>query len=62
MRIELMNELYSLNPEILEFAPNDLTALLLYGKNSFTNLMNSKILDLSMKYIKDTKRFDGPLF
>ena len=57
-----MNELSNLDPRILQLDSNSLTSLLLYGSKLFTDNMNSKIIALSIEFIKKTKRFEGPLF
>ena len=58
-RFNLMNDLSNLgiNTTPSMFMMN----FLLYGDKSFCNELNLKILQLSIQYIKDTKRFDGPL-
>ena len=61
-RNDLMNELSNLDPSFLQLDPNSLTNLLLYGNKTLNDELNSKILHLSMNYIKNTERFDGPLF
>ena len=57
-----MNELSNLDPSILQLNHNTLTTLLLFGNKSYTDEINSKIIELSIAFIKDSKRFDGPLF
>ena len=57
-----MNELSNLDPNFLQLDPNSLTNLLLYGNKTLNDELNYKILHLSMNYIKNTERFDGPLF
>ena len=57
-----MNELSNLDPSILQLNHNTLTTLLLFGNNSYTDEINSKIIASSITFIKDSKRFDGPLF
>ena len=61
-RLDLMNELSNLDPRILQLDSNSLTSLLLYGSKLFTDNMNSKIIALSIEFIKKTKRFEGSLF
>ena len=57
-----MNELTLVDPNILVLDSNSLTNLLLYGQKSFAHEINSRIIEISIKFIKDTKRFEGPLF
>ena len=61
-RLSLMNELFIINPNILQYDENSLTKLLLYGDNLFSYEMNSKIINASINYIKESKRFDDQLF
>ena len=56
-----MNELSALDASIIDLDPQSLTNLLLFGSKFFSKEVNAKIISLSIKYIKDTKRFDGPL-
>ena len=41
---------------------SDLLHLMLYGSKKFDNNMNISILTATIKFIKDTERFDQPLF
>ena len=41
---------------------SDLLPLMLYGSKNFDNKMNISILTATMIFIKDTERFDQPLF
>ena len=61
-RNDLMNELHNVNSSITDMDHSSLTDLLLFGNKSFTKEVNSKILEISIKFIKETERFDGPLF
>ena len=61
-RNDLMNELQNVNSSIIDMDHSSLTDLLLFGNKSFTKEVNSKILEISIKFIKETERFDGPLF
>ena len=60
-RLSLMNELFSINPSILQYDENSLSELLLYGNKSFSNEINSKIINASISFIKETSRFDEQL-
>ena len=57
-----MNELYNLSSSIIDKDQNSLTKLLLFGDKSINSEINLKILEISIKYIKETNRFHGPLF
>ena len=61
-RNDLMNELSILDPSFVQLDSISLTNLLLYGNKTLTIDINSNILNLSINFIKNTKRFDGPLF
>ena len=61
-RSDLMNELSLVDPDLLHLDQHSLINLLLYGKKSFSDIQNTRILEISIQYIKDTKRFDCPLF
>ena len=61
-RQNLMNELFSINHSILQYDENTLTELLLYGNKHFSNDINSKIINASINFIKETNRFNEQLF
>ena len=61
-RYDLMNELSNIDPRILQLDSNSLISLLLYGNKSYTDNLNSKIIKLSLIFIKSSKRFEGPFF
>ena len=41
---------------------SDLLHVMLYGSKKFDNNMNISILIATIKFMKDTERFDQPLF
>ena len=55
-RLSLMNELFSINPNILELDDSSLSDLLLYGNKSYSNEVNTKIINASISFIKETSR------
>ena len=57
-----MNDLNNINTAITSLNSNDPLRLILYGDESFNKETNSKILPASIKFIKDTKRFEKSLF
>ena len=61
-RTVLMNELQNLDIDTNNYDSLSLTDLLLYGAKEFSNNINSNIINLSIDFIKSTKRFEGPLF
>ena len=60
-RLNLIDELLLIVPSILHFNENYLIELLLYGKKNYSNEINTQIINLSINYIIETKRFDIPL-
>ena len=56
-----MNDLNNINNEIPSLNSNDLARVILYGDDSFNKESNCKILTASIKFIKDTKRFQKSL-
>ena len=57
-----MNDLNNINTAIASLNPNDLLRVILHGDKSFKKETNCKILTASIKFIKDTQRFDKSLF
>ena len=60
-RMHLMNRITGLNPNILVENDNVLSSILLYGLNQFNNIMNSKIINMTIAYIHTSERFNSPL-
>ena len=61
-RATLMNDLNNIITAIASLNSNDLLRVILYGDESFNKETNCKILTASIKFIKDTKRFEKSLF
>ena len=57
----LFDDLNSINSEILKISENEIVQILLFGKKSFSKDMNSRIITSSIRFIKDSKRFDEKL-
>ena len=57
-----MTDLKNINHAIMSLNESDLLHAMLYGSNKFDNNMNISILTATIKFIKDTERFDQPLF
>ena len=57
----LSDDLFSINSEILKMSENEIVQVLLFGNKSFSKGMNFKIITLSIRFIKDSKRFDESL-
>ena len=62
LRFDLMNELRTIDSNLLQYNDECLTKTLLYGDKNLSRNTNSKILNSSMSFIIKTGRFDGPLF
>ena len=61
IRTNLKAELREIDETILELSDVSLVNLLLYGDKEFSTEINTKILQCSIKYILESKRFDEPL-
>ena len=58
----LLNELKSLDRNILKFPDTTLTNLILYGGSQFNIKQNTFILNAVIKYILESNQFNGSLF
>ena len=61
-RLDLMNGITNIDPDIHLLDDISISNLLLYGSTLYPNEINKKILELSINYILLSKRFEGPLF
>ena len=61
-RTTLMSDLNNINTAIASLNSNDFLRVILYGDKSFNKETNCKILTASIKFIKDTQRFEKSLF
>ena len=61
-RLELLNGICTLNGSLINSSDEKLLKMLLYGAEGFTSQMNSEILKCTIKFIKKTDRFSGPVF
>ena len=60
-RQDLFNNLNDIDCNLVSLPSSELVSILLYGKASFNNVSNFKILSSSISYILSTKRYDGNL-
>ena len=60
--LEFLNGICALNESLKNSSEEKLLKILLYGAEDFTSQMNSEILKCTIKFIKKTDRFSGPLF
>ena len=58
----LVTDLNNINDAIMSLNDSDLVHVMLYGSKKFNNNMNINILTATIKFIKDSERFDQPLF
>ena len=58
----LMTDLKNINHAIMSLNESDLLYVMLYGSKNFDNIMNISIIIATVKFIKNTERFDQPLF
>ena len=57
-----MTDLKNTNYDIISLNENDPLHVVLYGIKNFDNNMNISIPNATIKFIKDSERFDQPLF
>ena len=57
-----MSDLENINDAIMSLNESDLLHVILWGNKNFDNNINISILTATIKFIKDTERFDQPLF
>ena len=61
-RLELLNDICALNRSLKNSSEEKLLKILLYEAEDFTSQMKSEILKCTVKFIKKTDLFSGPLF
>ena len=54
----LFDDLNSINSEILKMSQNEIVRVLLFGNKRFSKHMNFRIITSSIRFVKDSKRFD----
>ena len=57
-----MSDLKNIIDAIMSLNESDLLYVILYGNKNFDSNMNIRILTAAIKFIKDSERFDQPLF
>ena len=60
IRETLLNELKSVDENILKLSGNKLIDLLLYGDSKFDSNQNTRLFNAAIKYIIDSGRFTVP--
>ena len=61
-RKTLLKTVSCIVPNIFHFNKDQLTEILLYGKEDLDNINNTRILDATINYLTETKRFNEELF
>ena len=61
-RKTLLNTISCIVPNIFDFNNDQLIEILLYGKEDLDNINNTSILDATINYLIETKRFNAQLF
>ena len=62
LRLTLMSNLNDIDPTISSLDDANLVNLLLFGKDSFNNKKNKKVLEKTIEFLKTSLRFDESLF
>ena len=62
LRTELLNDICALNPTLKNLSHEKLLNILLYGSENFSFNTNKKIIKSTIKFLKTSERFVGPLF
>ena len=57
-----MTDLKNINETIMSLNESDLIHVILYGNKNFDNNMNKSIITATIKFMKDSERFDQLLF
>ena len=57
-----MIDLKNINETIMTLNESDLIHVMLYGNKNFDNNINISILTATIKFIKESERFNQPLF
>ena len=57
-----MNTVSCIVPNIFDFNNDELTEIILYGKEDLVNIDNTSIMDATINYLIETKRFNAELF
>ena len=57
-----MNTVSCIVPNIFDFNNDELTEIILCGKEDLVNIDNTSIMDATINYLIETKRFNAELF
>ena len=62
LRLDLLNNMCTINQPLKNFSEEQLVNVLLYGSENFTLDTNANILKRTIKFLKATKRFNSLFF
>ena len=62
LRLDLLNDIYTIKQSLKNFSEYQLVNALLFGSENFTLDANTNILRRTIEFLKATKRFDSLLF
>ena len=62
LRLDLLNDIYTINQSLKNFSENQLANVLLFGFENFILDANPNILRRTIEFLKATELFDSLLF
>ena len=62
LRLNLLNDIYTINQSLNFFYEDQLVNVLLFGSDNFTLDTNANILRRTIEFLKATERFNSLLF
>ena len=62
LRLDLLNNIYTINQSLKNFSEDQLVNVLLFGSENFTLDTNANILRRIIEFLKATERFNSVLF
>ena len=62
LRLDLLNDIYTINQSLKNFSEDQLVNVLLFGSENFTLDANANILRRTIKFLKAIERFNSLLF
>ena len=62
LRLDLLNDVYTINQSLKNFSEDQLVNVLLFGSENFTLDANATILRPTIEFLKATERFNSLLF
>ena len=62
LRLDFLNDMYTINQSLKNFSEDQLVNVLLFGSENFTLDANANILRRTIEFLKATERFNSLLF